>query len=144
MERLENVIFYTLDKAIKSYRQYAQKQLKQAGLKVTIDQWLILTNLQDKPEISQQELSARVFKDTASVTRIIDLLVKSGLLDRDVHADDRRRKSLSLTSKGKEILEQVRPVVRKNRATALEGLGEEDLKALRSHLQLIIRNTEEA
>lgn len=144
MERLENVIFYTLDKAIKSYRQYAQKQLKQAGLKVTIDQWLILTNLQDNPEISQQELSARVFKDTASVTRIIDLLVKSGLLDRDVHADDRRRKSLSLTSKGKEILEQVRPVVRKNRATALEGLGEEDLKALRSHLQLIIRNTEEA
>ena len=144
MERLENVIFYTLDKAIKSYRQYAQKQLKQAGLKVTIDQWLILTNLQDNPEISQQELSARVFKDTASVTRIIDLLVKSGLLDRDVHADDRRRKSLSLTSKGKEILEQVRPVVKKNRATALEGLGEEDLKALRSHLQLIIRNTEEA
>ena len=144
MERLENVIFYTLDKAIKSYRQYAQKQLKQAGLKVTIDQWLILTNLQDNPEISQQELSARVFKDTASVTRIIDLLVKSGLLDRDVHADDRRRKSLSLTSKGKEILEQVRPVVRKNRATALEGLGEEDLKALRRHLQLIIRNAEEA
>ena len=125
MERLENVIFYTLDKAIKSYRQYAQKQLKMAGLKVTIDQWLILTNLQDNPEISQQELSARVFKDSASVTRIIDLLVKSGLLDREVHADDRRRKSLSLTSKGREILEQVRPVVKKNRATALEGLGEE-------------------
>ena len=144
MEKLENVIFYTLDKAIKSYRQYAQKQLRKAGITLTIDQWLILTNLQDNPEISQQELSARVFKDTASVTRIIDLLVKSELLDREVHADDRRRKSLSVTPKGLEILEKVRPVVLKNRATALEGLEKEELKALRKHLLLIIRNTEES
>ena len=144
MEKLENVIFYTLDKAIKSYRQYAQKQLRKAGIALTIDQWLILTNLQDNPEISQQELSARVFKDTASVTRIIDLLVKSELLDREVHADDRRRKSLSVTPKGLEILEKVRPVVLKNRATALEGLEKKELKALRKHLLLIIRNTEES
>lgn len=144
MEKLENVIFYTMDKAIKSYRQYAQKQLKKAGLTVTIDQWLILKNIQNHPQINQQELSYSVFKDTASVTRIIDLLVKSGLLNRDVHNEDRRRKTLSLTKKGLEVMEQVQPIVMQNRATALAGLKEKDLADLRKHLQLIINNTEAA
>lgn len=143
MERLEDVIFYTIDKAIKSYRQYAQKQLKKAGLTVTIDQWLILKNIQSYPQINQQELSQRVFKDTASVTRIIDLLVKSGLLHRDVHNEDRRRKSLSLTAKGLDIMEQVKPIVMRNRATALDGINPKELEELRRHLQLIINNTDE-
>lgn len=143
MERLEDVIFYTIDKAIKSYRQYAQKQLKKAGLTVTVDQWLILKNIQSYPQINQQELSQRVFKDTASVTRIIDLLVKSGLLHRDVHNEDRRRKSLSLTVKGLDIMEQVKPIVMRNRATALDGINPKELEELRRHLQLIINNTEE-
>src|SRR5690606_41879789 len=79
MENIESVVFYTIDKSIKAYRQYAQKQLKEAGFQVTIDQWLVLKNIQELPQISQQELSRRVFKDNASVTRIIDLLVKQGI-----------------------------------------------------------------
>jgi hypothetical protein len=69
MEKIESVIFYHLDKAIKSYRQYAQRRLTDAGLDITIDQWLVLNTLTEQPGISQQLIAEKVFKDAASVTR---------------------------------------------------------------------------
>ncbi len=143
MENIENVIFYTMDKAIKSYRQYAQKQIKNAGFSVTIDQWLILKNIQENPSVNQQELSKRVFKDNASVTRIIELLVKSGYLQREINGDDRRRKSLYVTPEGNKILREVHQIVLKNRSVALNGISTNELEDLRKNLQKITQNVTE-
>lgn len=140
MENIENVIFYSIDKAIKSYRQYAQKQIKEAGLSVTVDQWLILKNLQENPQINQQELSRKVFKDNASVTRIIELLVKSNLVKREINEEDRRRNYLSVTEEGDKILAQVQPIILKNRAKALAGIDTKELQVMRKNLQQIIHN----
>lgn len=140
MDNIENVVFYTIDKSIKAYRQFAQKRLKDAGFSVTIDQWLVLKNIQELPQISQQELSRRVFKDTASVTRIIDLLVKSGLITRETSDNDRRRNFLTVTPAGLKILKEIRPVIMKNRATALDGIEPRQLEALKRNLQTIIDN----
>jgi DNA-binding MarR family transcriptional regulator len=80
MEKLSNTIFFQLDRAIKSYRQYAQKRLNEKGHAITIDQWLVLKTIMDQPDISQNEIAEFIFKDKASVTRIIDLLIKKGML----------------------------------------------------------------
>jgi len=140
MENIESVVFYTIDKSIKAYRQFAQKKLKDAGFSVTIDQWLVLKNIQELPQISQQELSRRVFKDTASVTRIIDLLVKSGMITRETSDNDRRRNFLKVTPAGLKTLKEIQPVILKNRATALNGIESPQLEALKKNLQTIIDN----
>ena len=144
MEKIEKVIFYSLDKAIRLYRQYAQKQLKIAGHSITIDQWLVLKKIQEHPEINQQELGIKVFKDTASVTRIIELLVRSGLLQRDIHHKDRRRRNLALTRLGTTTLEEVQPIILQNRKTALAGISSGDLDHLQETLQRIVSNITEA
>jgi len=140
MENIESVVFYTIDKSIKAYRQFAQKQLKEAGFSVTIDQWLVLKNIQEFPQISQQELSRRVFKDTASVTRIIDLLVKSKMITRETSDNDRRRNFLTVTAAGIKTLKDIRPVIIKNRATALNGIDPRELKIMKKNLLTIIDN----
>ena len=78
MEKLDSVLFYYIEKAIKSYRQFAQRELKNAGLSITVDQWLTLNCLHENPDMSQKELAETIFKDNASITRIIELLVKKG------------------------------------------------------------------
>ena len=88
MERLETINFYLLDKAIRTYRIYSQKKLRENGFKITVDQWLIIKVLMENPGISQQNIAEKAFKDNASVTRIIDLLVKSKYLDRKVNPKD--------------------------------------------------------
>ncbi len=140
MERLDRVIFYSLDKSIKTYRQFAQKKFVEAGLDITIDQWLVLNAIAEKPGISQLEISGKVFKDAASVTRIIDLLIKKQYLVRAAHDTDRRRFSLELTKEGKTLIKTIAKVVEQNRAKALKGIHEKDLLKVKETLNLIIDN----
>ncbi len=140
MEKLKDITFYTMDKAIRTYRSYAQKKLKENGYKITIDQWLIIKSILENPGISQQEIGEKVFKDNASVTRIIELLVQSGYLEREVNVADRRKSNLNVTPEGKSIIEKVHGLVLENRKTALNGISSEELQILNTTLQKIILN----
>lgn len=140
MEKLERVVFYMLDKAIKTYRQFAQRRLNEAGLDITIDQWLVLHTIEDTPEISQWEIAERVFKDAASVTRIVDLLIKKGYLLRQSHPQDRRRFTLELTKEGKTLTKLVNKVSEENRSIGLKGISEKELQQLKQTLTTIIDN----
>lgn len=140
MDKLDNVVFYTVEKAIKSYRRYAQKQLKDNGLKITIDQWLVMKNILDNPSISQQEIAEKVFKDNASVTRIIDLLFKAKYLKRSVNKTDRRKTTLVVTPEGIELIDKVYKVVQEYRTTALKGINKHDIETTNHVLDAIITN----
>ena len=140
MDQLNTVIFYSIEKAIKTYRQFAQKQLKDAGLKITIDQWLIIKSIMDNPEISQQEIAEKVFKDNASVTRIIELLVKAKYLKRTVNKEDKRRSNLIVTTEGEDIIDKVYAVVLNNREIALKGIKKNEIDIASKVLNSIISN----
>lgn len=138
--RLEHVPFYILEKAIKSYRQFAQRNLKKVNKDITIDQWLILKTIYDNPNSSQREIAENVFKDEASVTRMIELLVTKGFLVRSLHTEDRRRFGLELTSKGRKVQEDLMPVILQNRNIALDGLSIEEIETLKTLLHKITNN----
>ncbi len=140
MEKLEQIIFYSLDKAIKSYRQMAQKNINKRNIDITIDQWLLLTTIRNNPNVTQQQIAQAVFKDLASITRMIEILVKKEILNRDFHPDDRRRFSLSVTDKGLQILTDLEPVIQANRNKALEGITADEIQAVQTLLNKIADN----
>jgi len=141
MEQINTVIFYSIEKAIKSYRRMAQKELKKNGVNITVDQWLTLSALNNNPEISQKTLAELVFKDNASVTRIIHLLIKSGYLKSTTHGSDGRRSKFKITSKGTSLLKKAIAVVKKYRAKALGNLSPNELNATRRVMETIIKNS---
>ncbi|ASS47924.1 MAG: hypothetical protein A3D31_01490 [Candidatus Fluviicola riflensis] len=140
MEKLENIVFYAMDRAIRSYRQYAQQQLKKNDFAMTIDQWLVIKCLIENPDVTQVELSERVFKDNASVTRILGLLVKAKFVKRRVSKTDRRRFELTVTEHGLQTIEAVDQLVIKNRAYALEGIDPEEIAIARKVMMAITEN----
>ncbi len=140
LSKLERTVFYALDKAIKSYRQFAQRNIKKSGLDITIDQWLVLKTIRDHPDLIQKEISVKVFKDYASITRIIELLVKREFIIRSFHNVDRRRYNLKLTKSGEEVYEQLVPIVYSNRQTALKGFSEEEVTTLYQLLEKMTLN----
>ncbi len=140
MERLETINFYLLDKAIRTYRIYSQKKLRENGFKITVDQWLVIKLLMENPGISQQSIAEKAFKDNASITRIIDLLVKSKYLDRKVNPKDRRTSILKVTAIGENIISKVQDLVLQNRKMAQIGITIEELENLNSTLKKIIKN----
>lgn len=142
MEKLDSVLFYYIEKAIKTYRQFAQKELKNAGLSITVDQWLTLNCLNENPQITQKELAEAVFKDTASITRIIELLVKAKYIKRNINKDDRRKSNLSVTELGLETIESASIVVEKYRNQALKGIGIAKEEHVKMVMKAIIKNCE--
>jgi MarR family transcriptional regulator for hemolysin len=140
MKRVTGVLFYTIDKAIKTYRQFAQEQLKKANIDITIDQWLVLNTIAEQPGISQAHIADHVFKDDASVTRIIEKLVENKFLKRNFHETDRRMISLKITIKGIDVIRKVNRVAVKYRATALDGLSKKEIELTEETLLKIINN----
>ena len=140
MEKLNSIIFYNIDKAIKSYRNYAQRQLKANGFNITIDQWLIIKAILENPGITQNEIGDLVFKDSASVTRMIDLLVKSGYMLRCAHEKDRRKTNLEVTDSGKKMIAEAQDLVENNRKVALQNVSDNELKIMNSILLKISEN----
>ena len=140
MEALHQTIFYVLEKSIKSYRQFAQRNIDDYKLNITIDQWLVLRMIQEHPDISQVQLAEKVFKDYASITRILDLLVSKKFLTRTPHPNDRRRWKLQLSKKGLKTIEKLEQVVEQNRKTALKGITKNEIRSLQNTLNKIIHN----
>lgn len=134
-------IFYQIEKAIKQYRTMAQGNLNQLGYKVTINQILLMIQIDQKRDVSQVELAELLFKDVASITRMIELLVKENFVAREENKDDRRKKDLKITEKGKILLELAIPVIKENREIAQKNLTKEEKQTLFELLNKIILNT---
>lgn len=135
---MEELIFYTLDRSVKAYRQLAQSRLSRLG--ITVDQWLVLNMLKQNPRASQQEISEKVFKDTASVTRIIELLVKKGYLRRESSVQDRRRSVLVISATGKKLMSSAVRVAMHYRKEALKGITPRELALAQAALVKISAN----
>lgn len=137
---LSSIIFYSLDKAIRSYRRMAQATIDRAGLDITVDQWLVLRVLLEYDDLTQHDIAERVFKDQASVARILALLTRRGLVSAVPLPHDGRRSQLRVTEAGHRILDAVQPIILQNRALALQGVSEEELVLLRPVLERIALN----
>ncbi len=141
MEKLSNTFFYNLEKTVKIYRQFFLNQFKKHGFEITLDQWLILNTIIDYPEATQNEIAEMVFKDKASVTRIIELLVKNEYLTREIHPTNRRMFKLTITPKGQETLEQSKDLVQKIRRTALGEISDAEISTAQNILKKITENS---
>lgn len=136
----QQTVFHTIDKTIKEYRKYAQIQISLIVPDITLDQVLALILINNDNEYSQKELAQILFKDYASLTRIIELLVKNGFLSRSVNKNDRRKALLKLTSKGNTTIQKLTPVIYKNRIYALKTVTDEEINNLKLTLNKITNN----
>ncbi len=142
MEKLNDTLLYTLDKCFRTYNQFAQRRVRKAGYDITIDQWLILKSIAENPDLTQNDICKIVFKDKASIARIIELLVKAGYLIREVYPTDRRRVTLILSDSGYKITKEVNEIAIENRAEALKKMEQPQIKQMKKLLQQIIDNCE--
>lgn len=133
-------VLYTIEQAIKEYRKIAQRNIAKIVKDITIDQCLVLIILNKDAKISQNELANLIFKDSASITRMIELMVKKEYLNRTIHQEDRRKFNLEITKKGIKTIELIEPIVQLNRQTALKGLSLEEINFLDKTLNKIITN----
>lgn len=115
-----------LDRTLRQVRLDMGRRLKEQGVDITPEQWIILSSLYENNDQSQNELGEGSFKNAPTVSRIIDLLCKKGYTERRPHNDDRRRMTIHLTASGAAAVEQALPAILATRKKGWEGLSDQD------------------
>ena len=133
---MEEVYVFLLERASRQFKKFAKAKLAKAGIAISSDQWVVLKRISENPGIHQKELADTTFKDPASITRILDILQKKGLLIRQ-QVDDRRAFGVHLTDAGKELVDQILPIAHELRAQGVKDLTDEEIAALKSMLNRI-------
>jgi DNA-binding MarR family transcriptional regulator len=68
---------------------------------VTADQFVLLATLARGHALTQRELARRMPSDPSTVRAMLILLEKQGLVEREVHPNDSRARTVALTAAGK-------------------------------------------
>jgi DNA-binding MarR family transcriptional regulator len=117
-----------------------QKNFRNAGLEITIEQWSILYHLWKEDCLSQQELCNRTFRDKPSITRLIDNLEKQAMVKRMPSKSDRRINMVCLTEAAKQIQNLTIDLANQTMSEALDGVKKEDIEIVKIVFQKVYDN----
>ncbi|MBX2928427.1 MAG: MarR family transcriptional regulator [Saprospiraceae bacterium] len=131
---------FMLERAARRMKQFVQESLSGAGAGITVDQWLVLQELDRQDGLSQLEIAKATYKDAPTMTRIIDLLCEKGLTSRTPDPADRRRFSIGLTSAGRQKIAEVLPVIQAARREAWGALSEKEITELSRMLEVVFNH----
>jgi len=117
-----------------------QKNFRQAGLDITIEQWSVLYHLWKEDCLSQQELCNRTFRDKPSITRLIDNLEKQDLVKRTASKTDRRINIVCLTDAARNLQQQTIDIANATMNEALTGISKDEIDTVKKVLQRVYDN----
>ncbi|KAF1708950.1 MarR family transcriptional regulator [Pseudoxanthomonas kalamensis DSM 18571] len=94
------------------------------GLAIT--EWRVMAVLGRYPGLSAREVTERTAMDKVAVSRAVARLLERGLVQREIHGDDRRRSVLTLSEAGRSVYDEVAPMVLACERNLLAPLSEEE------------------
>ncbi len=117
-----------------------QKNFRASGLEITIEQWSVLYHLWKEDGLNQQQLCDKTFRDKPSITRLIDNLVKLGLVERKVSDTDKRVNYIFLSNIAKNLQDQTIEIANQTMDEALVGISKAEIETVKNVLQKVYDN----
>ncbi len=114
------------------------------GLDVTTTQYTVLVVAGEKDGLSQQDIINATGIDRSTVSQVVQLLVRKGLLKRRRTRHDARAYAVSLTDAGRDVLKTSEPIVGRIEQALVEALPATRAKAFISNLRTIVEALEPA
>jgi MarR family transcriptional regulator, transcriptional regulator for hemolysin len=117
--------FYILGRLL---RHDLQQKFKAGKHRLTSEQFFIIHRLYFKDAQSQKELADKILQDHPNITRLLDKLEKNGIVQRENGENDRRNFIIKLSPKGRELFEQLIPLIKKWRKEMMAGIDKKAIK----------------
>ena len=79
---------------------------------------------------NQKDIAKDTFKDPAALTRMLDILVEKGFVQRKASENDRRTFDIYVTVEGGRLVNRITPIIEELNATIETALTTEDRNSL--------------
>ncbi|RTL79587.1 MAG: MarR family transcriptional regulator [Hyphomicrobiales bacterium] len=133
---------FTLSDVARLFRTCADQKVAQFG--VTRAKWAVLARLERSEGLKQSELAEMLDLQAITLTRLLDGLSESGLIERRADVEDRRAKRLYLTPAARPLLKRLGKAGNELMEEAFEGLSDAETARLLSSLLAIKDNLRRA
>ncbi len=128
MEKLENTLGFLLHDVARLLRTRFEQNGRGMGL--TRSQWQLMAHLARNQGIQQGALAELLEVEAITLTRIVDRLEASGLVERRAPHRDRRVRQLYLTPKAEPLLDDMKRIGALTRDEALQGISKSNHEQL--------------
>jgi DNA-binding MarR family transcriptional regulator len=137
---LESNILYLCGELSMVLHRRLTAAFRENDVRVTVEQFSVLTVLFYENGINQQELSQRLDRNKTTITRVIANMERSRMIVRKADETDARGKLIFLTAKGRAIQQQAIRFSGELYMKAIAGIGHGALDASAGVLVKAIRN----
>jgi DNA-binding MarR family transcriptional regulator len=126
MEPLHSYLPYLLNRAGARIATAFGEEMRPLGASLQI--WRVLAALREKDGRRMGDLSKTTSIEVSTLTRLVDNMEKSGLVERRRDAGDARAVALHVTPAGRRLTQRIVPIAERYEAVALKGFtaGEAD------------------
>ena len=129
---------FILNDVARLLRTYADYKAAQFG--ITRAQWVVLVRLERSEGLNQTELADMLDLQPITLTRLLDKLSDSGLIERRPDPGDRRAKRLFLTPAARPLLKRLAELGEETMTSTLAGIDPESIEKMVSQLALVKEN----
>ena len=137
---LENALPFLVHSVYQRIRSNAYQEFNAHGLDITPEQWIVLVRLWQKDGRGVSELCESTLRDRPTMSRILDTMEASGLVERTIDAKDARARVVHLTREGKGLQKKLVPIAKALVAGFEVGIPEADLLTTRRTLRRMLEN----
>ena len=123
-------------------RTYADQRARQFDM--TRAQWAVLARLEHHEGLKQSELAEMLDLQPITLTRLVDRLSASGLIERRADPNDRRAKRLYLTPAARPLMDRLAQLGADMMATVLDGFSLATVERMTLELSLAKENLKTA
>ncbi len=134
---IHNNIYFQIELTARKIRQYGQNVLKQHGIDITIEQWLVLNIINENEAINQISIGEKLVKDKPTISRMVNQLNKKEFIIKTTSATDSRNVELSISKKGEDLIKKLYPIIEEIRLTGLSELSKKETESIESILKKI-------
>ena len=133
-----NALNYVFIQACKAHRARTAELL--ADLDVHVGQEMILVALWQEDGVPMTQLADRLEVQPPTVTRMVQRMESSGLVERKTSPDDQRVSLVHVTAKGRSIRSDIERVWQAVEAQMTEGLTAEEVEAFHGMIDRVRTN----
>lgn len=125
-----------MPKALQSIREEMRKG---RGDRLTVPQFRVLAAI-NRGVCHNKEIGDLLGVSEAAISRMIDILVKDGLIKKGTNKIDRRQTVLTLTIEGQKLYNFIRADASKRLKNKLDALSNEDVESVIQGLIILQKN----
>ena len=129
---------FILNDVARLLRTYADYKAAQFG--ITRAQWAVLVRLERSEGLNQTELADMLDLQPITLTRLLDKLSDSGLIERRPDPGDRRAKRLFLTPAARPLLKRLAELGEETMTSTLAGIERDGIEKMVSQLAIVKEN----